>query len=68
MTNERGSSSSCEGLIFLASKPRNYLCKYLLEIFAEIRDLQAREKMGSGTNKRNAHRLREISIQLLSAS
>lgn len=52
----------------MASETRNYLSKHLLEIFTEIRALQARGKMGSGTNKRNTHRLREISIQLLGAS
>ena len=52
----------------MASETRNYLSKYLLEIFTDVRDLQARGKVGSATNKRNIHRLREISIQLLSAS
>lgn len=63
-----GSSDSCKGWIFLARGTSNYLSKYSLEVFTEIRDLQARGKMGSATNKRNTHRLREISIQLLGAS
>lgn len=63
-----GSSDSCEGWIFLASETRSYLSKYSLQVFTEIRDFQARGKMGSATNKRNTHRLREISIQLLGAS
>lgn len=40
----------------------------LAQVFAGVGDLQARGKMGSATNKRNTHRLREISIQLLGAS
>lgn len=63
-----GSSDSCLGWIFLASETRNYLSKHSLEVFTEIRDLQVRGKMESATNKRNTHRLREISIQLLGAS
>lgn len=52
---------------FWAAENRNYLRKGLLEIFAELRDLQARGKTRSAANKRNIHRLREISIQLLCA-